>query len=188
LLAWENALSATAEELDGATAWLAANPQAFGHSRAAYGGKMLLHLDVLQGRLREQRALVYAAPGGADDPRGTCTLCGGAGRVVVPSPAGVSGGEWLPTKTTRGGPTYYTCAVLCRCPVGAWLGGRMGDRDMLSLADYERANPRWRVQLAKRARQQAEAARLMPDGPRAEQLRAVTQRLREQFGLEGGKA
>jgi hypothetical protein len=89
--------------------------------------------------------------------RGSCGLCGGTGRVTVPHPRAVHGGEWVPLKVARGGAAYYTCAVCCTCPLGRWYEehseGRSGGGEPaapMALRDYERTNPLWREQLAER--------------------------------------
>ena len=183
LLAWEPVLAATAVELRDATAWLVANPRALGTSEGRYAGKLALHLAALQARLRDCRAVRYQRTVDARerDDRGTCTLCGGSGRVVVPHRAGVQGDNWVPLTVARGGPSYYTEAVLCSCALGNWFGSRMeAEKRPGPFVEYEAINPAWRVQMAARLVQQAAAAALTEPLP---SLRAVVGRLADQYRI-----
>lgn len=107
-------------ELDEATTWLA-----LGGSPS----KREQHLRALQDRVREQRGRALTRRP-AEEDRGTCVLCGGTGRVVVPLPHPQ---RWM------------TQAVLCRCPLGRWFGDQQGSArtPQRTLADYEREFPRW---------------------------------------------
>ena len=187
LLSWEPLFVAagyTSGDLHAATDWLAVNaPPKFRTE----------HLGAIQSRIRDTRAVAYRAEmnaGGED--RGTCTLCGGTGRVVVPHVAGVRDGQWVPIDAARGGASYYTMAVLCRCALGAWvlahneehLRERVPGKRLVTLGEYEQRNPRWRVQREQRRREQRERAAL--GRPPAPDLAAVVARLRAWYGLEEG--
>ena len=121
------------------------------------------HLKALLAVLREVVAARLTAAADADrrrsgPDRGTCTLCRGTGRVTVPHPRAVSGGRWVPLHIARGGASWYTAAVLCRCPLGSWYAqhGGMARKDGVQLAQltldaYERICPGWRDELHHRA-------------------------------------
>ena len=122
---------------------------------------------------REQRAAAAAHD---------CLLCGGSGRVVVPYPEPIQ---------RLGG--WYTCAVLCRCPLGLWLAqNQQGELRMQGLLDYERENPRWREQMAAHDRALATAHQA---GAMATELDRVMGEIRGRFrarlaarqGAEGGE-
>lgn len=118
--------------------------------------------------------------------RGQCATCNGSGRVTVPHLAGVSGGEWVPVKVARGGPSWYQTAVLCLCPLGRWFFNRIPDPEKrpMSLDFYEAKNPRWRVQMEKRRREQIEEAKLIPD---QKGWRELMRRLLDQYTREPGQ-
>lgn len=108
-------------ELDEATTWLALGNMP---------SKREQHLRAIQDRVREQRSRALTRRS-AEDERGTCTLCGGTGRVIVPLPHPL---RWM------------TQAVLCRCSLGRWFGDQQGSAKTLqrTLGDYEREFPDWR--------------------------------------------
>jgi hypothetical protein len=117
-------------ELAAASEWLAANgapdyrPNHFGALRVAV-----------------QAAREPGPPAAVDDRLGTCPLCTGAGRLVVPA----AGMRTAAGNLIRRG----TVAALCRCPLGRWYascstakrGGRT--QTMMSLDEYERLRPGW---------------------------------------------
>lgn len=193
LLSWEDVFTAaeyTVAELKAATDWLAANPAAFGSVEARYAGKAAAHLEAIQARIRETRAVVYRAESVTETDYGRCVLCGGTGRVIVPHVRGVKAGQWVPIAAARGGASYYTMAVLCSCVRGEWVRSRNAQHvaekldpkglSVLTLARYEQMNPNWQVQMEQRKREQLAAAALRPASP---EFAAVVDRLRKQYGL-----
>ncbi len=154
LLSWEGALGATAEELYSATAALATNPRQFGESEARFAGKLTLHLTLLVSQIREQRSAAVSQQADPRDTLGTCTLCSSSGWVIVPHPNGLADGEWVPQRKARGGASYYTVAVLCSCALGRWMGQHRKSAG-LTLQQYDRLNPRWPIQVARREREEA---------------------------------
>ena len=148
-VAWRKVFEAakyTAAELAEATTFLAANnPPRWAPE----------HLAGINARIRDRRAVEYRKKTDVQErDRGVCTLCSGTGYVVVPHLQGVRDGNWVPVRATRSLPSYYTVAVLCRCQLGLWVGGRMSpDKLPMSIDRYERQNPRWRDQLMARHRE-----------------------------------
>jgi hypothetical protein len=98
----------------------------------------------------------------------------------------------VPIDAARGGASYYTMAVLCRCALGQWvfehnqehLRERVPGKRVLTLGEYERRNPRWRVQLEQRRRERRERAAL--GRPPSPEMAAVVARLRAWYGLGEG--
>jgi hypothetical protein len=156
------------------------------------------HLSVLRERIVETRALpIGGDPELIADPLGTCTTCGGSGRVIVPHPRGVADGYWLPLKAARAAAAYYTAAVLCHCPLGQHIGKQMDaaiadailDKKrrvplrMMDLADYERINPDWRKHMEMQWNQHVAEAALQ--GPLSHDLQTVLDRLAKQVPAAG---
>ena len=153
LLAWEEALGAGESELFAAGEWLTANPGAFGRTEARFAGRLAMHLGALQYALREGKAIAYRRELASVQEQGTCVLCSGSGRLIVPHLSGVRDGAWVPMKVARGGATYYTMAVWCACRLGRWLEGQQNAKwgTMLNIDQYARKNPGWESQSARRA-------------------------------------
>ena len=162
-----NAARYTYIELCEATDWLAANdPPRF----------LQDHLRALHDCIGRGRAVDYRRADVEPDTNGTCTDCGGTGRVVVPHPRGISNGEWVAIKVARGGQSFYTAAVLCSCKLGRWYGQRGNpDMPMMTLEEYEKINPNWVEQREARWRLQVTEASL--EGPLDARLQAAIDRL-----------
>lgn len=143
----------TARELLEASEWLTTHnpPQ-----------KTWDHLGAVQARIRSVRAVDYRRQVDShDNDRGTCSLCSGTGRVVVPHLAGVEGDKWVSVKVARSGSSYYTQAVFCCCALGNWYDSRNSDdKRPMRLEAYEVRNPNWRQQMKARDREQGHEARL----------------------------
>jgi hypothetical protein len=154
ILAWRDLFDAAgyrSDELEAATRYLALRPAELAAGDERFGGKMLMHLAAVQRRIIDCRALIYRADvAEIEQTRGTCTLCSGSGRVIVPHRLAIEFGEWMPIKVARGGlgATYYQ-AVLCTCPLGRWVGAHItkDEHRPSRLEDYEKENPAWRWQL-----------------------------------------
>ena len=86
----------------------------------------------------------------------------------------------MPVNTARAGAALYTQAVLCSCPLGAWVAAHSGERRPMRLEEYRSINPRWDVQLAQRAREQKALADLEPASPK---WAATVERLRGYVGI-----
>lgn len=102
-------------------------------------------------RLRAERLSRASEAPDFDRPR--CPDCAGTGWVVVPYFADLRGGEWVPERTTAGGPKFRTGAVACRCPAGLRTVAAEQDRGRrpMALDLYERLyDPAWRDHLAER--------------------------------------
>lgn len=120
----------TADELLSATRWIAMNdPPRFPSD----------HLERLTVRLRTARRQAMARPADPND-RGTCTLCRGVGRVIVPlvPPIATVGGRCPPDDGVP-----RTIAVVCRCALGHHVR-KQGDLSMLTLTEYERQVSDWK--------------------------------------------
>jgi hypothetical protein len=163
--------------------------------RSSYPSFLRDHLRELTAFLRLLRAerLPDGSWSDAEGDRGSCVLCGGSGRVIVPHPRAVRDGEWVPLHVARGGAHWYTCAVCCACALGRWYGQhglvRRGreQKALMSLDAYERLNPNWYRHMSVRAQQVASIARLSPSRYSgrltAEELDRVLRRLAEGIGL-----
>lgn len=160
LLSWEEIFfDYLPDELTRATTELARTPGAFAEDR--FAGKMAMHLAAIQRRVKDFRAIAYRKR--VDETRldqGTCLICSGTGRVIVPHAKGISGGRWVPIKTARGGACYYTMAVLCHCGLGRWIEGQ-GDPEKREwrLEEYAAFNPGWPGQMLSRDQEQRAAAK-----------------------------
>lgn len=196
ILSWEASFMAagyTADELADATDYILAHTEAaFAESDLKFFGKLVAHLGAIRRRITDRRAVVYRREADAHEhDRGTCTLCGGAGRVVVPHPSAVRDGDWVPVKVARAAPSWYTLAVFCRCPLGRWVMDRLAKsvpegKRFLTLDEYERRNPRWRVQLAARDRSLLADAALQGTGkagPGDEAFDKARQSLADSWGM-----
>ncbi len=180
LFSW-NDLFATAgfsyADLDEVTAFLAAHPEALGAEKTRFAGKMVAHLDAIQRRVRDRKAVQHVRE---DEERreeeSTCTLCGNSGMVEVPHPKGVVNGEWVQQRVGRN-PSQYTIGVTCPCPAGQWrykqqanyLAGKHKDAGKdgppplpWSLDAYQQRNPKWREQMRQRLAEQLAASALEP--------------------------
>lgn len=182
VLSWEPLFMAagyTMAELNGTTDWLAMNaPPKFWPE----------HLPAITGRIRDLRAVEYRTEVDPLADRGTCTTCGGTGRVVVPHVAGIVEGRWVPIAAVAGRPQRYTMAVWCRCALGKWVEARSGralenmaTREMrpMGLDEYEGTNPRWRVQMADHERELQERSKLA--GPMSREWTELVERLRRRY-------
>ncbi len=158
--AWATHLQAagfTPAEMIAATGWLAANaPPRFKDK----------HLGALVDRARQAR--IPAADEGGYEP-GSCALCDGTGRVIVPNPKTLAAGRW------------GTMAVLCVCQTGRWF--RANQRGLptpqMGLDEYEMTMPDWRERLADHARLLAQQS-----GPPAPPMDALVRKLKERYGLD----
>ena len=166
----------TPDELDAASCWLLVNapPKWFPQD----------HLTGLRDRIaaarREAHYAALARLGGdrPDGERGECVRCGNSGRLIVPHPARVRAGSWVPERTQQGH-AWYTAAVRCSCwdgqrfsaTVGVWDGDRrrLVPHLMLDLQDYEAINPGWRQQMTRLE----EMTRQAGDEPPAERVRRL---------------
>ena len=136
------------------------------------------HREALLQQLRAQRAVALRKEEDEQPDRGRCVLCGGSGLVTVPDLRGVRAGQWVGVLFC-GRAQFYTAAVTCSCYRGRSIRctSRDGKELTLSLADYEMANPGWRIQLGQRRREQVAEAEARP-GPPCPTLDAVIERLR----------
>jgi hypothetical protein len=152
---WEPAIGhASKSELDSVTAWLVQNPDAFTKSQARFIGKAAMHLDTIKTRLRDMRAVnLETRRDDLDNRLGTCERCGGSGFVVVPHIRAVREGDWKPMHVARGGPSFYTQAVCCSCAKGRWVHENTEPKSM-TLERYATLNPRWEIQINRRASEQ----------------------------------
>lgn len=186
LLAWRNALWGTEAELYAALDWLVSHPEIFS-SRSSMAGKWVTHLAALQTALRQIRAIEQRQTEDQDDDGlGTCTRCGGTGRVIVPHLSCVQCGRWVPRVIVSSGEAcYYTCAVWCACPLGCYHEQRCQEPPMMRIERYQSLNPRWRDQLQERHGLEMEAAyqtlRLEPDATRS--AAALTRALVKSWGM-----
>jgi hypothetical protein len=120
----------TPDELDRATDWLALNADAF-KSRSQ-------HLAAIKDFVKGERQKALRAQERRESFERPCPNCGGSGRVVVPH---------LRSVQVPGFP-WYTCAVGCDCPLGAWFVMHGG---YLSLTDYQTLVPDWPELMKRRA-------------------------------------
>ena len=163
MLAWKDALGATVDELNEATAHLAANPQLLSESLprpAQYEPKMTRHLLALKHRISERRAVeATGMREHAEETWGTCTICNSSGWVIVPHPSGLKDSEWVPIRHAKTDSVYYaTIAVTCSCKLGRWIAGRQVNQAMC-LATYERLYGRyWKLQMDQRRQEQSAMA------------------------------
>jgi hypothetical protein len=132
------------EELDRATDHL-----------AVHAPKLELpeHRVALRDAVLRGRAEAHArAESQADYDRGRCILCGGTGVVVVPHPQSVTGSVWDGLETAG---FRYTAGVACSCFAGRRRYDQSGQETgnghrlpkLMSLGDYEKANPHWKEQM-----------------------------------------
>lgn len=185
----------TVAELNAATDTIAVQSQRIAGASARFLGKMMAHLEAIRSCIAEARTIDYRRDVDHQrEDRGTCNLCGGTGRVVVPHLDCIANGQWVPVRVTRRPVgSLYTCAVLCSCDLGHWFGDRSevqrgtlkGSR-MLSIYDYAKRNPMWRNQLQQRQMEQA-AVIDHADGSRCGELSPQIERLLAAFGKEAKK-
>jgi len=139
------------------------------------------HLAALRNRMTELKA-VSLRELDADPAYSACVKCDGTGRLIVPHLLGIIGDEWRPVRGATPTPQYYTCAVRCDCSRGRFGNftgrGANGDIPLMTLAEYERANPHWHRQLARRAAMHREEARLDVDDTWRETVAKLTRHLR----------
>ena len=175
----------TVEDLFAVTDYLAAHPEALNREER-FSGKLACHLAAILDRLKEIRAIVYQKDVKAHEhERGTCTLCSGSGYVIVPHPKAVHDGQWVPVKTARAGPSWYTAAVLCTCALGRWVGEHVKEEKRpMSLEYYTQAiNPYWREHMAQRQASHLARAQLQePD----ENLQKTFNRILEDIATRPG--
>jgi hypothetical protein len=164
VMSWRKVFEAsdyTVAELTSATIHIASQPARIARQAgdARYLGKMTAHLEAIRAVISAARTIDYRAD--VDDRRddlGTCTLCGGTGRVIVPDIRCISDGLFVRLRVARKSEgTLYTCAVCCSCDLGNWYYGRTQVRRgrhkgkrMQKLSDYETKNPFWKSQLEQR--------------------------------------
>lgn len=170
---WQDLFQAAgycAVDLNDATDWLANNaPPRFASE----------HLGALTRRMREVRSVRAIR----DDDRevALCVKCGGPGRLSVPLLRSIRQGEWRPYDAGAG-PVYYTEAVACDCERGRLRDWSITDRatgnrvPMMTIADYELANPHYRQQLIGRHRELVERSRVT-SGPLCKGLDEILRRL-----------
>ncbi len=163
---------------DEATAYLSAHPEALGAEKTRFAGKMVAHLDAIQRRVRDRKAVQHVRQ---DEERreeeGVCVLCGNAGMITVPHPKGVVNGEWVQQKVARGGASTYTIGVTCPCPAGRWRYDQqtayLSERHARarkegpaprpwSLDAYQKFNPKWREHMRQQLAEQLAASALEP--------------------------
>ena len=176
-LAWRRVFEAagyTAAELAEASDWLALNRLPRWPNE---------HLAGITVRIKDRRAVEYRREVQVSDDGelGTCTLCGGSGRVIVPHRLGVRNASWVAIRLTRGLASHYTEAVLCRCALGRWVGSRIFSEEQRpsTLADYEKINPHWPEQMRARQKEMLAAVDAAGVPESAEEVqRMLVQRLR----------
>lgn len=174
--AWRNVFASQGfsfVELRLATEWLATQPAPGWRDK---------HLAALQERVREQRRDAAARREAEAVSYADCRICRGSGWVSVPDLRQVRELEWL---------GYATCAVLCLCSWGEREAERHPrlERPLLTLAVYERHNPRWEGQLEHRRQLEAEQVRARQTSAAADKLFGpLVRRLREREADEEGSS
>jgi len=164
--AWREAFERrgyTAAELTDATVWMAGNePPVWRSEHLAR-----IHKRIEWARLAAYRKEQEATTAEAEFDR--CRLCGSTGFVVVPHLKFVRDGIWAPP--------FYTYAVACHCRKGLRVYERLTQasvdnercRPIVSIGDYEMANPYWQRQMGDQhetqaAENRAAAASVKADG------------------------
>lgn len=179
IASWEDLFAAagySAADLNDATDWLAT------HAPPKFLNE---HLGAITNRIRDRKAVDGRRESLEVHDRGSCTTCGGTGHVTVPHPGGVVDGEWVPQRFARGGATYYTVAVYCRCALGRWFEGRHdNDEKTWNLDRYEPRNPRWRVHMESRRSERNARASL---GPVDDGWTDLVDHLLRQAGVDTGE-
>lgn len=162
VLSWEPILCVAGdqESLADATEWLATNLSVLNEYR--FIGRLPGHLASVQRALREVMAVT--PPASLDDEKfGVCAICNSTGRVLVPRLESVRNGEWRPIASRVGRPTYQSYLVACSCKLGTWWAGNrtpITGKSYLTLDDYTARNPRWRIQVERRAEEARQQSKL----------------------------
>lgn len=126
----------TPAELHAATDWLAMHdPPRF----------LNQHLAAIREHVHRQRQAACSRSADGSPEFGECRLCGSTGVICgLPSLRALECGQWA------------TCAALCHCALGRWIGQRQrgqtssGDPrgPLVTLANYEIHCPNWRTLIA----------------------------------------
>lgn len=190
VLSWYSIFHAanyTEAELNQATQSIAGDPAGLAKAagEARFLGRAHAHLGAIHASIREQRAVLYRRESEECDRLGTCDLCGGSGRVVVPLVTSEMSGEWRPLKISRGGASYYTMAVTCRCAIGNWFRHHtQSECCPMSLESYERMNRNWPRQLQLREREHLLKIEHRPHDHSDGRLDAVLARVCAQYAID----
>lgn len=150
------------------------------------------HLATIQQFLRNYTAVTVQREWElARDVLGVCVLCGNSGYVTVPwlrvvggEVLGVNGDQWQPVSSGSLPAQFTTMAVTCTCAVGRRVSDTFpANKRPMSLDTYQRLNPHWRGQLARRRLevQQSQKSTETPAG--AEWAESWKEEMRRRWGL-----
>lgn len=161
------------------------SPEELRRASAAMAKAVAPACRFLRDHLFEIQRLVLTArakrlPGEAADEAtySRCAHCDNTGRVIVPHPKSVQSGDWQPMMIAAI-PNYYTLAVLCRCYAGRRIQSSLAGATVnyVTLDEYQRFNPHWKAQIAKRNQQLRTESKLAGFNPFKEIVREIQQRL-----------